>query len=81
MRKNKLTAVACQIMVPFADMHENLKVVLNTPIRNRYVVGFKTKEEIGEIPAFLSLILLSNNFHILQTSPTNQMKMKMQYKI
>ena len=29
----------------------------------------------------LSLFLLSNNFHILQTSPTNKMKMKMQYKI
>ena len=58
MRKNKLTAVACQIMVPFADMHENLKVVLNTPIRNRYVVGFKTKEEIGQILACLSFFTI-----------------------
>ena len=58
MRKNKLTAVACQIMVPFADMHENLKVVLNTPIRNRYVVGFKTKEEIGQILASLSFFTI-----------------------
>ena len=30
-------------------MHGNLKVVLNTPIRNRYVVGFKTKENVGQI--------------------------------
>ena len=34
-------------------MHGNLKVVPNTPIRNRYVVGFKTKEDIGEILASL----------------------------
>ena len=58
MRKNKLTAVARQIKVPFADMHENLKVVLNTPIRNRYVVGFKTKEEIGQILASLSFFTI-----------------------
>ena len=58
MRKNKLTAVACQIKVPFADMHENLKVVLNTPIRNRYVVGFKTKKEIGQILASLSFFTI-----------------------
>ena len=31
----------------------NLKVVLNTPIRNRYVVGFKTKENVGQILASL----------------------------
>ena len=30
-------------------MHGNLKVVLNTPFKNRYVVGFKTKEDIGQI--------------------------------
>ena len=34
-------------------MHGNLKVVLNTLISNRYVVGFKTKEDIGQI--FVSL--------------------------
>ena len=34
-------------------MHENLKVVLNTSIRNRYVVGFKTKEDVGQILALL----------------------------
>ena len=32
-------------------MHENLKVVLNISIRNRYVVGFKTKEDVGQILA------------------------------
>ena len=30
-------------------MGRNLKVVLNTPTRNRYVVGFKTKEDVGQI--------------------------------
>ena len=34
-------------------MHGNLKVVLNTPILNRYVVGFKTKEDVGQILASL----------------------------
>ena len=34
-------------------MHGNLKVVLNTPIRNRYVVGFKTEEDVGQILASL----------------------------
>ena len=31
------------------DMHGNLKVVLSTPIRNRYVVGFKTREDVSQI--------------------------------
>ena len=30
-------------------MHGNLKVVLNTLIRNRYVIGFKTKKDVGQI--------------------------------
>ena len=34
-------------------MHGNLKVVLNTPFKNRYVVQFKTKEDIGQILASL----------------------------
>ena len=46
--KEKLAAVK-EIKVPYADMHGNLKVVLNIPIRNRYVVGFKTKEDVGQI--------------------------------
>ena len=49
----KLTAVK-EIKSPYADMHGNLKVVLNTPIRNRYVVGFKTKEDVGQILTSLS---------------------------
>ena len=49
----KLTAVK-EIKSPYADMHGNLKVVLNTPIRNRYVVGFKTKENVGQILTSLS---------------------------
>ena len=50
--KEKLTAVR-EVKFSYADMHGNLKIVLNTPIRNRYVVGFKTKEDIGEILASL----------------------------
>ena len=30
-------------------MHGNLKVVLNTLIRNRYVIGFKTKKDVDQI--------------------------------
>ena len=30
-------------------MHGNLKVLLNTSIRNRFVIGFKTKEDVGQI--------------------------------
>ena len=43
-----MTAVK-EIKFPYADMHRNLTVVLNTPIRNRYMVGFKTKEDVGQI--------------------------------
>ena len=46
--KEKLTAVK-EIKFLYADMHGNLKVVLNTPIRNRYVIGFKTKKDVGQI--------------------------------
>ena len=49
----KLTAVK-EIKSPYADMYGNLKVVLNTPIRNRYVVGFKTKEDVVLILTSLS---------------------------
>ena len=40
---------AKEIKFHYADMHGNLKVVLDIPIRNRYVVGFKTKEDMGQI--------------------------------
>ena len=43
-----------EIKFPYAELHENLKVVLSTPIRNSYVVGFKTKEDDGQILASLS---------------------------
>ena len=50
--KEKLTAVR-EVKFSYADMHGNLKVVLNTPIRNRYVIRFKTKKGIGQILASL----------------------------
>ena len=50
--KEKLTAVK-EIKFPDADIHGNLKVVLNTPIRNWYLVEFKTKEDVGQILASL----------------------------
>ena len=34
-------------------MHGNLRVVLNTLISNRYVAGFKVKEDVGQIFASL----------------------------
>ena len=51
--KRKINTAAKEIRFHYADMHGNLKVVLNTPIRNRYVVGFKTKEDTGQILASL----------------------------
>ena len=41
--KEKLTAVK-EIKFPYADMHGGLKVVLNAPIRNRYVLGLKQRK-------------------------------------
>ena len=46
--KEKLTAVK-EVKLPYADMHENLKIMLNSPIRNRYVIEFKTNEDVGQI--------------------------------
>ena len=42
-----MTAVK-EVKFPYADMHGNLKIVLKTPISNRYGVKFKTKEDIGQ---------------------------------
>ena len=50
--KEKLTAVK-EVRFPYADMHGNLKIVMNTPMRNRYLIGFKTKDDIGQILAYL----------------------------
>ena len=50
--KDKLIAVE-EIKFPYADVDGNLKVVPNTPLRNRYVVGFKIKEDVGQILACL----------------------------
>ena len=38
-----------EIKFPYSELHGILKIVLNTPIRNRHEVGFKTKEDVGEI--------------------------------
>ena len=46
--KEKLTAIK-EAKFLYADIHGNLKIVQNTSIRNRWVVGFKTKEDIGQI--------------------------------
>ena len=37
----------------YADMHGNLKLILNNPIKNRYVIDFKTEEDITNITALL----------------------------
>ena len=50
--KEKLKVVK-EIKFPDAGMHGNLKVVLNPPIRNWYVVECKTKEDVGQILASL----------------------------
>ena len=50
--KEKLAAVK-EVEFPYADMHGNLKIVLNTLIRNRYVIEFGTNEDPGQILASL----------------------------
>ena len=52
--KEKLKAVK-EVRFPYADMHGNLKIVMNTPRRNRYLIGFKTKDDIGQILAHLHI--------------------------
>ena len=41
------------VKFPYADMHGNLKLILNNPIKNRYVIDFKTEEDITNITALL----------------------------
>ena len=41
------------VKFPYADMHGNLKLILNNPIKNRYVIDFKTEEDITNIIALL----------------------------
>ena len=45
------------IKFAFADMHGNLKLILNETIDNKYVYGFKTEEDIDE-----TLSLIPDNF-------------------
>lgn len=35
-----------EVKFPYADMHDNLKFILKTPVKMRYVIDFKTKEDI-----------------------------------
>ena len=35
-----------EVKFPYADMHDNLKFILKTPVKMRYVIYFKTKEDI-----------------------------------
>ena len=46
--KEKLTAVK-EVKSLYADMYRNLRLVLSTPIKNRYKTGFKIKKDIGQI--------------------------------
>lgn len=41
------------VKFPYADMHGNLKLILNNPIKNRYVIDFKTEEDITNIITLL----------------------------
>ena len=44
-----------EVKFPYADVHGNLKFFLNTPIKNRYVIDFKTEEEITNLIYSLGL--------------------------
>lgn len=35
-----------EVKFPYADVHGNLKFILNTPGKSRYVIDFKTEEDI-----------------------------------
>ena len=35
-----------EVKFPYADMHDNLKFILKTPVKMRYVIYFKTQEDI-----------------------------------
>ena len=34
---------------PYAEVHSNLKFILNTPVKNSSVIDFKTEEDINLI--------------------------------
>ena len=39
----------------YADVHSNLKLILNTPVKSRYVIDFKTEEDITNLIYSLEL--------------------------
>ena len=39
----------------YADVHSNLKLILNTSVKSRYVIDFKTEEDITNLIYSLEL--------------------------
>ena len=46
---NEKTKDVERIKFPYADMHGNLKIRLNSPINNRYIIDFQTEDDITNI--------------------------------
>ena len=44
-----------EVKFPHAEVHGNLKFILNTPVKNRYVIDFKTEEDITNLIYSLGL--------------------------
>ena len=38
-----------EVKFPCADVHGNLKFILNIPVKSRYVIDFKTEEDITNL--------------------------------
>lgn len=51
-----------EVKFPCADVHGNLKFILNNPVKNRHVIDFKTEKDIA------NLISLQG----LSTDPVNE---------
>lgn len=44
-----------ELTFPYADVHGNLKFILNTPVKSRYATDFKTKKDIKNLISSLGL--------------------------
>ena len=44
-----------EVKFVFADVHGSLKLILNTPVKNRYVTDFKIEENITNLISSLGL--------------------------
>ena len=50
-----MTSTMEEVKFPYADMHSGLKFILNTPVKNRYIIDFKTEEDITNLISSVEL--------------------------